>query len=291
MKKSIEFAVFILTHGRPNDVLTLSSLRRHGYTGKIYIIIDNEDATEKEYRENFGDAVHVFDKKAIAETFDEADNFKKDRRSIVYARNYCFQFAKENNIKYFMQLDDDYRAWSYRFNKDLVYWYSAVKNLDAVFDILLKFYKSINCTSLAIMQGGDFFGGIKGEKAESVKLYRKCMNTFICSTERPFTFVGRINEDVNTYVNRGKMGDLFFSTNLVSISQTQTQKTNGGMTEMYLDNGTYVKSFYTILYNPSSVKIGVMGVTFQRYHHKVFWNNTVPKIIRQEHRKNKEEKL
>ena len=37
------FAVFILTHGRPDNVITIKTLRQSGYTGKVYFIIDNED--------------------------------------------------------------------------------------------------------------------------------------------------------------------------------------------------------------------------------------------------------
>ena len=37
-----DFAVFILTHGRADNVKTYKTLKRFGYTGKIYIIIDNE---------------------------------------------------------------------------------------------------------------------------------------------------------------------------------------------------------------------------------------------------------
>ena len=38
-----DFAVMILTHGRADRVYTLKSLRKGGYTGKVYIVIDNED--------------------------------------------------------------------------------------------------------------------------------------------------------------------------------------------------------------------------------------------------------
>ena len=47
------FAVFILTHGRPNNVKTYKTLKRFGYTGKIYIIIDNEDTSADDYYKNF----------------------------------------------------------------------------------------------------------------------------------------------------------------------------------------------------------------------------------------------
>ncbi|EFI4081186.1 TPA: hypothetical protein J5F60_004390 [Escherichia coli] len=40
-----DFCVFILTHGRPDKVLTYRTLRRAGYTGKIFIVVDDEDKT------------------------------------------------------------------------------------------------------------------------------------------------------------------------------------------------------------------------------------------------------
>ena len=109
------FAAFILTHGRADNVITYETLKKTGYTGKIYIVIDNEDKTSKDYYDRFGNKVVVFDKKKISKTFDEADNFN-DRRSIVYARNACFNIAKKLGIKYFIQLDDDYTTFRFAAN-------------------------------------------------------------------------------------------------------------------------------------------------------------------------------
>ncbi len=75
------FCAFILTHGRPDKVLTYRTLRRAGYTGKIFIVVDDEDKTRHQYMAEFGEQVLVFSKADIASRFDEADNFC-DRRSI-----------------------------------------------------------------------------------------------------------------------------------------------------------------------------------------------------------------
>ena len=90
------------------------------------------------------------------------------------------------------------------------------------------------------------------------------MNSFVCSTDKPFKFFGGLNEDVNTYLVLGKKGDLFFTTHLASLKQKQTQKINGGMSEAYNKNGTYVKSFYSVLCSPSSVKIYILNTNHKR---------------------------
>jgi|TARA_R110000751_G_scaffold91_1_gene392 hypothetical protein len=279
------FAAFILSHGRANNVITYDTLIKTGYTGDIYIIIDNEDKTAKEYYDKFGDKVVMFDKKKIAKTFDEADNFN-DRRAIVYARNACFDIAKDLGIKYFIQLDDDYTTFRFAANDKGEYITSntAITKLDKIFEAMLNFYKSTNIHSIAMAQGGDFIGG-ENSRVFKEKLARKCMNSFICSTDRPFQFVGRINEDVNNYTHKGSLGYLFFTIATVRLEQKQTQSNEGGMTDIYLDNGTYIKSFYSIIFQPSAVTISLMGNKNNRLHHRVNWNATTPVILDEKYKK------
>lgn len=287
-----DFTVFILTHGRPDKIYTLKALADCGYTGKIYIVIDNEDKTADEYKQKFGDMVIQFDKALIAQTFDEGDNFN-DRRAIIYARNATFQIAKDLGITYFMQLDDDYTTFDWRVDQNYRYKHRRLFQLDKILDTMLEYYKSIpNLLTLCMAQGGDFIGGAGSALlANGMKPRRKVMNTFICSTERPFQFFGRVNEDVNTYTNLGSRGGLMLTIPNVCVNQKETQSNSGGMTELYLDSGTYLKSFYTVMYQPSSVVVGMMGDTHMRMHHSIKWNNTVPVLLDEKYKKKSEEQL
>lgn len=278
------FAVFILTHGRPNKIVTYDTLRRQGYTGPVYIIIDNEDKTADEYRKRFGDQVIMFDKAAIAKTFDVGDNFL-NHRGVVYARNASFEIAKGLGLDTFLVLDDDYTAFVYKFDKNMISGEWRVKSLDDLFGIALEYYQSIPVATLALCQNGDNLGGKKSSNLKKAWIKRKAMNTFFCSTNRPFQFVGRINEDTNTYVTHGNKGLLFFTFFNASIIQNTTQQKAGGLTEFYLDIGTYVKTFYTVMYTPSCVKVRVMGDTFKRLHHSITWDHAVPCIVSEDLRK------
>jgi hypothetical protein len=279
-----DLVIFILSHGRANNVYTVKSLRKFGYTGKIVIIIDNEDKTADDYFNNFDD-VEIFNKKEIAKTFDEADNFE-DRRAIIYARNACFEIAKKLGYKYFIQMDDDYTQFEYRIYTAEKQKPKYIKNLDSVLLALLEFYKSTPFYTISMAQGGDFIGGKHNNMARKPTIYRKCMNSFICSTDRYFQFQGRINEDVNTYVNKQSKGLLMGTIPMVSLKQKTTQSNKGGMTDLYLDSGTYVKSFYTVIFSPSSCYIKPMGDKHMRLHHAIKWDKAVPKIL-SENLKNK----
>lgn len=279
-----KFAVFILTHGRPDKVITYRTLRKQGYTGDIYIIVDNEDKTIDRYRENYGDKVIVFDKLAISKTFDTGDNFN-DRRAVVYARNACWDIARQLGLDYFLQLDDDYTAFYYKFSPSYYFQDRRVTNIDGLLSVLIDFHQTTNFLSIALAQGGDLLGGGRGGDLSRIWLKRKCMNTFVCSTSRPFQFVGRINEDVNTFLKLGNRGWLMGTVFGAAIIQNETQSNSGGMTELYLNEGTYIKSFYPLMFCPSFVQIKSVGQSNKRIHHTINWNNAVPKILAETHRK------
>lgn len=273
------FAVFILTHGRPNNVKTLKTLKNCGYTGKIYFIVDNEDKTIQEYENNFGkEFVKVFHKKEIADLTDEANNFD-ERRTITHARNACFNIAQEIGIEYFLQLDDDYTQFKFRFENKLGF-EAKILNINKVFKSFLYFYKNTNILSIAFSQGGDHIGGFS-----ITKMKRKCMNSFFCSTKRPFKFIGSMNEDVNTYTTLATRGGLFFTFTSVQLDQVATQSNKSGITDMYLKFGTYCKAFTTVMMSPSSVKVSMMNTSNPRIHHLIKWKNTTPMILEDKYKK------
>mgnify|MGYP003653275565 CR=1 FL=1 len=282
--ESKEFATFILTYGRAEKVYTYETLKRFNYTGDLYFVCSDDDKQLPVYKQMYGSKVVVFNKKEQEKLFDIGDNFQDDR-VVVFARNAVFNIAKELGYEYFLVLDDDYTLIRYtRDEKNRYTTKGHVQNYDLLFNNLLDYYKQTNAKTLCIAQGGDFIGGENSNVFKN-KLSRKAMNFFICSVKRPFNFIGRINEDVNTYVRYGTKGDLFLTICDLRVEQLETQSNTGGLTEFYLDGGTYVKSFYTVLFSPSCTKINLMGNKHKRLHHSIRWNNAVPVILEEKYKK------
>lgn len=280
-----DFIPIIISHGRPNNVYTVDTMRKYGYDGDFIILIDNEDKSQPEYRAKYGDKVKVFDKKAIAALVDNGDNFD-NLRTTTHARNASFDIAKENGYRYFICLDDDYIDFSYTSNQkgEYIRANSKIKSLGEIFKLYVDFLKTTKVKSIAFSQGGDYIGG-DSCKIWKEKITRKCMNSWFCDTENRFWFFSRLNEDVNTYINLGKKGHVFFTTRDARLEQKATQATSGGMTEAYIASGTYVKSFYSVMYEPSFVKCALMGNKVNRIHHRINWKTAVPCIIDEKHKK------
>lgn len=285
MMKNDNFCAFILSHGRADNVRTYDTLRKHGYTGKIYLIVDDEDKSIDEYRNNFGDKVIVFSKDEASQYCDPMDNFH-DRRTPLFARNYLWQIARRVGVKNFIELDDDYTEFIFKYDKDKVYISRIpITNLDAVFDCMVDFLNSTPTTCIAMAQGGDYIGGPNGMFGKKIFLRRKVMNTFVCDVDKPFYFRGIFNDDVNAYIFSGNIGMLMFSTNIICVQQPQTQQNAGGITETYKKYGTYVKSFYSVMLKPSFARISVIGNTDMRIHHSIKWKYAVPKLIDEKFKK------
>lgn len=279
-----KFAVLVTTHGRPDRVLTHKMLRSRGYSGRIILVVDNLDKTLPQYIENYGDEVVVFNKTERAKTVDRADNLP-DLCAVVFARNECFDIAERLGLEVFLQVDDDYTSLQYRFDDLFNYCHPQVRNIDLVLPPFIKFMETTPVHCIAMAQGGDFIGGNTEGKLK-LRASRKVMNTFFLSTKKRFQFFARMNDDVTTYTYGGSIGQIFLTTNQVSIVQPQTQLEKGGMTEVYQEHGTYVKSFYSVMFHPSSIKVKTLeDRAGKRLHHSIAWRYTVPKIIREEHRK------
>lgn len=282
-----DFAIFILSHGRAGNISTLTPLKNGNYSGKLYFLIDNEDKQESEYKRLYGEEnVIVFDKQKAYEETDTAD-ITGEKRAIIFARNALFEIAKGLGLRYFLMLEDDFTDFMYRYPEGEKLAYAPCRRLDDLFDAMITFLNESGALTVALAQGGDFIGGIKSQNYYK-GLLRKAMNSFFCDVEKPIKFVGTMNEDVTTYTTLGSRGELLFTVTKANIVQKPTQSVAGGMSEVYGDTGTYLKSFYSVMSMPSAVKIAQMGDKHMRIHHNVNWNCCVPKILNERWRKNGE---
>ena len=278
----LDYAVIIPTHGRYDRVFTIDSLRKSGYTGDIYLLCDDEDKQLEQYKEKYGDKVIVFSKDEYIGKFDKMDNFG-NKACVVYARNAMWDAAKKIGLKFFIVADDDYTMYRFRIdNKQCYRTNIQIKNMDAVFNAYFDFLKKSNVDTVCFAQDGDYIGGFSNSKISGgYKPYRKMMNLYFFNVDRPLEFKGTINEDLTSSVTEGVLGKKILTCMMTSLLQKETQSNLGGLTEIYLELGTYVKSFYSVMAAPSCVKVALMGDKQMRLHHAVTWKNAVPKIIRE----------
>lgn len=101
-----DFAILIATNGRADKQITYESLKNGGYTGKVYLVIDDLDEQGEEYRRRYGDSVIVFDKREYAKKVDTMTAWE-ELRSDAYARVACYDIADRMGLEFFGMFDDD----------------------------------------------------------------------------------------------------------------------------------------------------------------------------------------
>lgn len=284
-KKSISnYAVIIITHKRPDTQLTIKALKKSGYTGKTYLLVDDTDPTLPQYKEKYGKDVIVFSKEAYVGKFDLMTN-EKIMGIATYARTALYDKAKKLGLDYVVVMDDDYTGFYIKIDREFNYADSAIKDMDKVIRAHLKFLRDANLDALAFAQGGDFIGGENGGfNRRGLPILRKIMNVFFFDVDKPVYYIGAMNDDVNAGINLARQGRVALSPTIISTIPAPTQSISGGLTEMYKDTGTYQKSMYSVVLSPSSVTAKYQEAV-GRVHHWVDGSKTYPLIISEKWKK------
>lgn len=267
-----DFAVFLITHGRPHNQMTLKTLQKGNYTGMVYFIVDDEDEAKDDYIKLYGEEhVKIFHK---SEWFDIGDNLTDHKGVPVYARNECFRIANDLGLKYFVQLDDDYTAIILRYDDGEKLAKKDVTDFDYLFEAVCDFLSISPITCVAFGVAGDFIGGRKSKYQQ--RMYFNARNSFFCKTDSPFQFLGRVNEDVSTPAWHNMTGRLFLTVLDVMVFLHDHNKNSGGSTEQYKNLNLYWNYFYPVMYVPSAIKISGKSGTINK---QVSYENLVPKIL------------
>lgn len=276
-----DLGIFILTYGRAKEQTTLQLLKKYGITDNVYLIVADNDPQIEEYRKAYGRIVKEFNRNEVEE--DIEDNVKP-KSGVISARNYCFKLAKKLGYKYFVELDDDYSLFCFRYVSENKLKGKKVEDLKQVLVSTVQVLEDTPIECFAWAQTGDFVGGVNSDVVRNC-FKRKAMNAMFFKTGTSIRFYGRINEDVNMYVHHGKLGQLVLTETFIALHQAKTQTLEHGMSDLYNENGTYLKSMYSVMQDPAIVSLSPMGNVHLRIHHRICWNACTPKVLSEEYKK------
>jgi len=263
------FAVFILSHGRAKTLTSYDVLRKSGYTGDVFIIVDDLDEQKDDYISIYGDKVIIFDKNKFYKLTDTMEP-SGELRSITFARNASNVIAKQLGLTYHAQFDDDVTGLYHKYiGKDGKLKTRRITDFDSVVCAILDFLDDTGAVSCGLVDTGSLFGGASGPFRNG--LAYNFNQTVICRTGA-LDFVGLGNQDVNALMLNSPRGKLLFE--LYCIAHSVSKPGNaGGMTEMYKVRGLYHKIFLFVMCAPSMCYMTEENkLVIQR-------KNVVPKIL------------
>ena len=240
--------ILIISHKRP-QCITVKALKRAGYNGEWYIVADDMDDTD--YESLYEGHVVRFCKKDYAKVVDTVDNFGR-LTTPVFARNACFDIAKEKGFDCFGMFDDDLTDFGYRYLDNGKLKSKKVRNLTEIFELYCRYISESGFACGGFVSAGRLIGGGSNPLVRTCFYYNPT-NAYIINTHvEQFPFIGTLWEDsIYCYLNNmiGKIAVAFMP--IVMSMKAPASMEDGGNKELYEAMGAYIAESYGNIVIPS----------------------------------------
>lgn len=272
------FAIFICTHGRPDKQLTLNTLRKCGYTGKIYLVLDDTDETIQKYIDLYGaDNIFIFDKRSY---IDLTDTFVSHEiaptKCVVYARNAVEDIAHSMNLVCYAVVDDDIKEFRHRWINDNKLKSSTILyKMDDVITEYIRFLLENNISYCSFGCVPNYFGGLSVYDKQRTNA-RTCHNFIFKNCNFHQYWMASYVEDMTTPFVYGRTGQLWLAVLDVELVAPICGTTAGGMQDTYVSIPEFKRQTYALISSPSSIQIRLRN---NKWRICVSKDAVVPKIL------------
>ena len=244
-----DFAIFILTHGRPHNQDTLKTLRNAGYTGKVYLIVDDLDNTQEEYQKLYEDVV-VFDKMRYVVS-SETGISNPHIKFALFARNFIEDYARAIKLNFFGMVDDDLTKFRFRYVEGNKLKSLEVKNMDKLLECYIDFMDTGNVATTSLASQFQFVGGISSIPEPQSQKLRMCFNFYLRFVKYRVDWISNICHDRITSITCGREGQIWLQLPFVQYDMKELHGINeGGNSDVYREISDFYRIFFSVLFLP-----------------------------------------
>lgn len=279
-----DFAVFIITHGRPDKQLTYQTLINCGYKGKLYFVLDDTDTTIQEHIDLFGaDRIFIFNKNHYINA-DIYDNGLTEGKyaCAVYARRATEDIAKSLGLTYFCMMDDDVTDLCIRLLIDDKLRRIKITDMDNIFKAYTELLDvgKIGCVGFGYIT---LFYAVKNYLYDDKRPLP--FVAFIRKTSEPVMWKCWYGEDEIAGYENNVLGSLWLVIPLIMIMSTEVS--TGAMSETYSTSSSYLRSISELRYRPADFIITKCRQGRKKGQYKLYKRNSdwFPKILSDKYKK------
>lgn len=279
----MKYAVFICTHGRPDSQYTLETLNRCGYTGKVYLIVDDEDDTVHNLMKNTQDkaSIAMFNKQMYIDKSDTGTN-EDQRKCILYAKNFCEDFAKGLNLDAFIIADDDITKFRYRYVEDNKLKTLNITEMDAIIEAYLEAMFDCDMAATGFGFTQFYFSGIHSFDNDNIQKYRVPYNFVFRNSKHRIDWMSWFGEDIITAVYYGRIGEYMTAIPYVQQEIVPLASADGGMKDTYDSNSDVRLAMQNVMYLPTELKAYQYKGKFMASINR---DNAFPRVINSRYKK------
>ena len=243
------FAVFITSHESPDECKSAKSLRENGYTGKIYIVVDDLDSKLLAYDKIYDDDLCVFPKAHYVAKLDIGMSTQNPQlAAVLYARAAVEDFAKGFGLRYFCVMDDDLVGFRVRLPINNKLGTFRKFSMDKVFESYIDYLSNTDINCLSFANDGSFIGGISA--FDKVLERRSCHTVFIRDSHKPFDWSFAVNEDYISSLRMAQTGQVMFTMPFMQRTITGMGDRDVGMSDVYKTTSDFQRAFYATIARP-----------------------------------------
>lgn len=250
-----DFAIYVMSHERSNDMATVKSLRKSGFTGEIIVVIDDLDSEADIYKDKIDEmentSLMVFSKSEVAKNLDLMDNFGALGLG-VYARIAIMEDAKKSGREIYGIFDDDVTEFTYRYDYYGTMKTKPIRDMDEIVNAMCEFLSVPKISILSFKNSGGYFGGVNGEFKRGFG-YRPDQTYFCKGWDIPFR--GSRSDDEIGNAGTWRKGQCAYSIYSISHKTPSRGSNSGGMNADYAKNSMYTVNMYLVMDDPSSCYI------------------------------------
>lgn len=272
-----DFAIFICTHGRPRQQLTLNMLLNGGYTGKWYLVVDDTDNAIQEYIDIYGsNRIIIFNKNHYINNTETISN-KPLYACIVYAKNAVEDIAQSMKLSSFVIADDDLQRFRLRYPQDnKLKSYNIVHSMDNVINNNVEFILNADIVATSFCTTSMYFCGVDAFSFDNYQRYRIPYVFVFRNAKYKVDWIADFPEDSVTAYKENRVGRTMLTIPDIQIdSVAPAKRLDGGMTDTYKHDGVRL-CMRAVIAEPAFIKVCYYNGQFlPMYPRKI----SFPKII------------
>ena len=278
-----KFAIFITTHGRADNQITLNTFKDIGYTGDWFLVLDDTDSQRDAYIANYGiEHIVVFDKQYFIDHTDSCQSVSQPK-AVVFARNAVEWMAPILGYQYYMIVDDDVTNLRLRYPENGSLKSARLNNhIDQILDGVVQYIKTSGVACLTFGFTNTYRGGVASVEKFKYR-NRLCAELFIRNSEIPIDWRANFVEDLVTSIDVGVRGDVCLQFIPIQLELCMNEGAlPGGMSDAYNETGRFKFYSMPMVIYPNCVSVEFDGTKWKTRTRAEY---SVPKIISSRYRK------
>ena len=249
-----DYAIYIITHGRADNQLTLNLLLDYGYTGKYYLVLDDMDNDIQAYIDKYGaENIIIFSKEhylSIADT-----GLSSQERVLnfpLYARMAIEDIAEQDGYQFFMVFDDDLTNIRIRYDENGVLKSHSTRGIiNEVFSECIDFIDHSNIACASFGFSNSYRSGVKALYEETAR-NRMCAETFLRNGKFKVEWKPLMIHDLLTSISCNMQGQVWMQLLNIQIDIKMSEgKVDGVSADVYRSFDKFRRVCFPLMMYPS----------------------------------------